>query len=310
MYPHQLINSSTLNMFIRKLYISAILLLLCISAIAAKNDAYSEYIDKYSEMAVEQMQAHGIPASITLAQGLLESAAGRSELARKANNHFGIKCHNTWKGDTVLRDDDEAGECFRSYNDAKESFEDHSQFLKKKRYAPLFALKADDYASWAKTLRACGYATDPNYADRLITIIERYALYAFDNDEDTNAEVTAEFIRATLTNSHTIRRSRSLHYVIATPGDTYRSISREFGIDAEKLAMLNDSDDPDSEIKNWEEVYFEPKHDTAPDDLRTITIGEDESIHSIAQRLGVKQSELMRLNPRTKDHPGSKLRLH
>ena len=125
---------------------------------ATKKNPYQEYIDTYSEMAIEQQRAHGIPASITLAQGLLESRAGQSSLATLGNNHFGIKCHSEWKGDTLLRNDDAANECFRSYSSAAESFDDHSRFLLRKRYAPLFKNDVTDYAAWAKGLKACGYA--------------------------------------------------------------------------------------------------------------------------------------------------------
>lgn len=301
-----------MNFNSRRLLFFAIMVLTASSMLYAqkKSNHYLDYIEKYSQMAIEQQQTHGIPASITLAQGLLESAAGRSYLATKGNNHFGIKCHKEWTGDTLLRNDDEANECFRAYDTAMQSFEDHSRFLKRKRYAPCFELDPTDYASWARTLRQCGYATDPNYADRLITIIELYALYSYDSDNNTEtAEATAEFIRSTLAGSHVVRRSRNLHFVIATPGDTYVSLAKEFNLDARRLAALNDADNPETQIKEWEEVYLQEKHADAPTELSHITIGEDESIHSIAQRLGMKQSSLLRLNPKAKDQPGTKLKL-
>ena len=133
---------------------------------------YLAYIEQYRETAVRQQQEYGIPASITLAQGLLESGAGQSRLATEGNNHFGIKCHNTWKGDGIYMDDDEKGECFRKYGNAAESFEDHARFLKRKRYEPLFSLDVTDYKGWANGLKKCGYATDPRYASKLISIIE------------------------------------------------------------------------------------------------------------------------------------------
>ena len=128
------------------------------------------YIDQWQDEAVRQMQKYGIPASITLAQGILESGNGVSELAQRSNNHFGIKCHSTWTGKRTYHDDDEKGECFRVYDDAKDSYEDHSHFLLRDRYARLFELEPTDYKGWAKGLKACGYATDPSYADRLITL--------------------------------------------------------------------------------------------------------------------------------------------
>ena len=274
---------------------------------AAAQDPYHDYIAEYSGLAVEQQALHGIPASVTLAQGLLESAAGRSSLAVRGNNHFGIKCHSEWRGDTLLRNDDAVDECFRSYETAVESFEDHSRFLLRKRYAPLFDLDITDYAGWANGLRSCGYATDPNYASRLITIIERYALYLFDTDEGRNAEDNARFIQEMLSRSHPVRRSRGLHYVIAAPGDTYREIAREFDIPEKTLRKYNDA--TRNRIKDWDEVYLEEKHDKAPDGVDSATIGDGESIHSLAQRFGMKLATLRSLNPGAHDRPGTRLRL-
>ena len=142
--------------------------------------APEQYIAEWSDEAVYQMAVHGIPASITLAQGILESGSGRSELAAKSNNHFGIKCHSDWDGERVYHDDDRRGECFRSYDNASESFHDHSEFLKRSRYEALFELKPTDYVRWAKGLKKCGYATNPKYAHLLIDLIERYDLAQYD----------------------------------------------------------------------------------------------------------------------------------
>ncbi|MDE7412577.1 MAG: glucosaminidase domain-containing protein [Muribaculaceae bacterium] len=274
----------------------------------AAGDHYRTYIDRFAELAVAEQKAHGIPASITLAQGLLESAAGRSALATKGNNHFGIKCHNTWTGDTMLRDDDKANECFRVYRSAGESFADHSRFLKGKRYQSLFSYDVTDYASWAHGLKRCGYATDPNYATRLIAIIERYNLYIFDSPEGNLAEEMAEMIHLCLTAAHPVRRARGLHYVIAAPGDTYSSIAKEFGLRKDQLMQFNDAGS-DKEIKAWQEVYLVEKLPTAPEGVNRVTIGEDESIHSIAQRYGMKLETILSLNPGAKDRPGTRLRL-
>lgn len=291
-------------------YILTIFLILTatVNVIADKPNPYQVYIDTYSPMAIEQQQAYGIPASITLAQGLLESRAGQSSLASQGNNHFGIKCHREWTGDTLLRNDDAANECFRAYASAAESFEDHSRFLRRKRYAPCFEHDVTDYASWAKSLRACGYATDPNYATRLIAIIERYALYLFDTDAGRRAEEDAGFIHDMLRSTHPIRRSRGLHCVFAAPGDTYSSIAKELGIKTSRLLELNDRE-KDGEIKPWEEVYLEEKRDTPPDNITSATIGEGESIHSISQRFGMRLDAIRRLNPKAKDRPGTRLRL-
>lgn len=148
------------------------------AAAQSLNQDYLRYIDTYKQAAVNQELIHHIPACITLAQGLLESGAGKSSLAVEANNHFGIKCHSTWTGETFTHDDETANECFRKYANAEESFEDHAVFLEKPRYQPLFALDITDYKGWARGLKECGYATDPNYAPKLIKLIEDYDLVA------------------------------------------------------------------------------------------------------------------------------------
>lgn len=269
---------------------------------------YEDYIDRYWELAVEHQQEYGIPASITLAQGLLESAAGKSTLASEGNNHFGIKCHKEWKGKTMLRNDDKADDCFRVYNTPEESFRDHSLFLRRPRYRKLFDLDVTDYQGWAKGLKECGYATDPQYAARLITIIERYSLYSYDTDSYKNMEETVAFIRDHLATTHPIRKSRGLHYVVAMPGDTYSTIAKELGIDKKKLMAYNDVS-KDGEIKAWEEVYLVEKRDEAPDGVAEVTIGDGESMHSIAQRYGIKLSVVKELNKKAKDKPGVRLRL-
>lgn len=151
--------------------------------INAQSSVYLEYIDKYKSIAIEHQKKYGIPASITLAQGLLESNAGNSRLASKANNHFGIKCGNDWRGRKIRHNDDKKRECFRRYKRAKDSYEDHAKFLMRKRYAPLFKLDITDYKGWARTLKSCGYATDPKYPEKLINIIEKYKLYKYDKPD-------------------------------------------------------------------------------------------------------------------------------
>ena len=166
----------------RSLLIFTASLLIALASFASEDKKLtrSEYIDTWKDEAVYQMATFQIPASITLAQGILESGDGNSELARKANNHFGIKCHSTWTGKKVYHDDDKKGECFRHYKNARESYDDHSDFLLKKRYASLFELKITDYKGWAKGLKKCGYATSSKYANLLIRIIEENDLTRFD----------------------------------------------------------------------------------------------------------------------------------
>ena len=282
--------------------------LLCLHTLPLRADYYSDYIERYADMAVEQEREFGIPASITMAQGLLESAAGRSTLATQGNNHFGIKCHATWTGATMLRDDDAPDECFRVYTTPAESYTDHSKFLCGKRYRPLFQYAVTDYQNWARGLSACGYATDPQYAERLITIIERYGLYSLGKDRADAERETADFIFSHLRDTHIVRKSRGLHYVIATPGDTYSSIASELHIDPATLATLNDAK-PDTQIPAWQEVYLQPKLTTAPEGIYSATIGADESMHSLSQRYGMQLATLRQLNPKAKDRPGERLRL-
>ncbi|RYG18075.1 MAG: LysM peptidoglycan-binding domain-containing protein [Chitinophagaceae bacterium] len=150
------------------------------------------YIEKFKGVAIEEMNAYGIPASITLAQGILESSSGNSSLAKYANNHFGIKCTSDWKGKAYYKDDDQNNDCFRVYKDAKESFKDHSTFLKRKRYSFLFELDKNDYKNWALGLKTAGYATNPKYPDLLINLIERYKLNQYDQSETEREKINRE----------------------------------------------------------------------------------------------------------------------
>lgn len=292
----------------RILHILLLLLAVSPSVGLAATNAYEDYIRLYADMAVEQMNTYGIPASITLAQGLLESGAGRSTLAREGNNHFGIKCHKEWTGSTMLRNDDAPDECFRVYPSAADSFRDHSLFLRRKRYAELFDLAPTDYAGWARGLKRCGYATDPNYADRLISIIELYSLNTYDTTDLRHLEEGADFIHHNLLSRHVIRKSRGLHYVVARPGDTYGSIAKELKIKKRKLLLYNDVES-DREIKAWEEVYLQPKLEEAPADVVSATVGDGESLHSLSQRFGIRLSTIRDLNPGAADTPGTVIRL-
>ncbi|MCB0427590.1 MAG: glucosaminidase domain-containing protein [Mangrovimonas sp.] len=186
------------------------------------------YIANFSAVAQEEMKLYGIPASITLAQGILESSSGNGRLALEANNHFGIKCHD-WTGDKIYHDDDAKQECFRKYKDAKYSYRDHSLFLKQRsRYSKLFTLKKNDYKSWAKELKAAGYATDRKYPDKLISLIERYELYKYDD----NIDVEETFIPAVEGETYTVVK-----------GDTLYSISRRYNLTVKELQELNSLSD-------------------------------------------------------------------
>ena len=199
------------------------------------------YIETYSAIAVREMNSYGVPASITLAQGILESGAGNGELTRKANNHFGIKCHG-WEGEKVYHDDDKKGECFRKYEFASQSFEDHSLFLvNRKRYAKLFKLKRTDYKGWARGLKAAGYATDPKYPNKLISLIERYELYKYDKvDVVGPMDIVVNDTEEPSTNDGVFYKVKK--------GDTLYSIAKSVGLSVETLKALNQLEDNNIKI--------------------------------------------------------------
>lgn len=202
----------------------------------------SKYIYMYKAIAMEEMGTYGIPASITLAQGILESSSGNSELTRKSNNHFGIKCHD-WKGDRVYHDDDLLQECFRKYKNPNYSFRDHSLFLKNRpRYSKLFDLSIDDYKGWSHGLKAAGYATDPAYPKKLIGIIERYELHQYDREVMRKLNWTTAEVAASSTPIPAEKPAKSQTYTVSK-GDTLYSISRRFGISVEDLKKQNNLSD-------------------------------------------------------------------
>jgi flagellum-specific peptidoglycan hydrolase FlgJ len=201
------------------------------------SDLVNDYIFQFKGVAMSNMKNYGIPASIILAQGILESGAGRGRLAVNANNHFGIKCHKEWTGDSVKQDDDAEQECFRKYNDPSESFKDHAVFLSgRSRYVVLFELPKDDYKAWAKGLRAAGYATDPRYPEKLISYIERYNLHQYDNQVMGKEYVINE--------NQAIRPAAKKEVVDVDSyevkkGDTLYSISKKFNVLVEDLKQKN-----------------------------------------------------------------------
>ena len=281
------------------------------------NQTYQTYINQYKDLAIEQMLRYHIPASITLAQGLFESAAGKSDLVRQGNNHFGIKCHN-WTGPTQYHDDDAKGECFRVYTDAKDSYEDHSKFLAKQpRYSRLFELSHSDYKGWANGLKACGYATNPQYASKLIQIIELYKLHEYDKakkydrfmaehsgtDQPTNAEGLL----------HPIHRFNDNYYLFAREGETFKSIGKEVGISWRKLAKYNERDKK-TILKNGDVVYLKKKRKKAPKQYkkRPHVVQAGDSMYSISQRYGIRLKNLYKMNHLSPDYQikvGDKLKI-
>ena len=261
-----------------------------------RNKQYEEYIKKYRDIAVREMKRYHIPASITLAQGLLESGAGQSTLARKSNNHFGIKCGGDWNGRTVSHDDDARGECFRAYKHAEESYEDHSKFLAgRPRYAGLFKLKITDYKGWAHGLKKAGYATNPRYADQLIGIIELYDLHKYDTKDGL------KWMKRN-PDPHQPYVANGLLYIVVREGDTWKSISKEVGISQKKLISYNDLYKGYA-LRVGDILYLEKKNSKATKEYIVHVLRGGESMHSISQRYGIRLKNLYKLNKMNPDDP-------
>ena len=273
---------------------------------AQKNEAYLRYIDTYKYMAIDQMQRHHIPASITLAQGIIESNAGRSMLATEANNHFGIKVGPSWAGPYVTKNDDAVGEQFRKYDSVEESYEDHSIFLQRQRYASLFNLAPTDYEGWAYGLKAAGYATNPQYPALLIGIIEYYGLAQYDHQRIDYAQTLDSHIAKTSKTSaprsshiitHMPKLCNDVAYVLAHKDDTYELIAYETGIKASKLRKYNEVNSH-TQPKPGEIVYLAKKKDHVARPIRNafhrIEVGE--SVHSISQRYGIRMKNIYKWN--------------
>ena len=285
-------------------HVVAILIFLSVYAVGVRgqmkwNSAYQAYIDEYKDIAIEQMLEHNIPASITLAQGLLESGAGRSSLTTRGNNHFGIKCHNDWTGATMRKDDDAPDECFRVYKHAKESYEDHSKFLLRPRYSSLFSYKRTDYKSWAKGLKACGYATSPTYATQLIGIIELYNLQQYDKatsyDKYIASHAGSNVSRGTI--GHRIFYCNDNYYIKAKKGDTFKSIGKELDVSYRKLAKYNERNRRDV-LGEGDIVFLKKKKTKASKEYKykphVVTAGE--SMYDIAQKYGIRLASLYKKN--------------
>lgn len=261
-----------------------------------RNKQYEEYIKQYRDIAVEEMKKYHIPASITLAQGLLESGAGQSTLARKSNNHFGIKCGSDWRGKSVRHDDDERNECFRAYKHPKQSYEDHSKFLvSRPRYASLFKLDITDYKGWARGLKKAGYATNPRYAEQLIGIIELYDLDKYDKKGGL------KWMKEN-PNPHQPYIANGLVYIVVRQGDTWKSISKEFDISRKKLRKYNDLY-KGYELKVGDILYLEKKNRRADKEHIVHVLRAGESMYSISQKYGVRLKRLYKLNKMSEDEP-------
>lgn len=280
-----------------------IILPLMLSAQRQRKMTREEYIDTYKELAMKEMVRARIPASITLAQGILESGDGNSKLARKGNNHFGIKCHD-WKGKSMKHDDDEKNECFRKYKSVEQSYRDHSDFLTgRERYAGLFELKITDYKGWAKGLKKAGYATSPTYAKVLIRLIEENELYKYDKEVLKNGGGKGRIKRTRKSNyiSTEYAGSRKLYYnnrvkyVVAMEGDRFYNLSEELDLFEWQLPKYNDM--PESKVFNEGEiVYLQPKRNKADVNHKQHVVKKGETLLDISQQYAVRLDKLAKRN--------------
>lgn len=289
-------------------------------ALLAQRITPEEYIQTYKDIAMREMRDHGIPASITLAQGLLESGAGNSALAREAKNHFGIKCHKGWTGKTYYMDDDEKDECFRKYKNAEESFRDHSDFLcGRSRYAALFDLEVTDYKGWARGLKAAGYATNPKYAQLLIDRIELYDLTKYDqialglrSDDGTLPDLDPEEELMEFAYSPTDRsvfelvdmteekrfiyENNGVRFVFAKEGETPESMAKEFGIKYNKFCTYNLLRRPDEMVFHSGDVVYLAKLRNKNWKAKNYTVAEGETLRDVALRFAVNPDRILKKN--------------
>lgn len=312
-------------------------LFLTISILCSQNLTVDEYIDKYKEIAIEEMQQNGVPASITLAQGILESANGNSVLAKEANNHFGIKCHNGWTGDYYYKEDGGKMDCFRKYKNAEESYRDHSQYLKAwSRYDFLFELKADDYKGWAYGLKKAGYATNPKYPELLINTIEKNNLTIFDNpntkgnrrkntDETSNKDAASDKGSKSIKDIQPIKEIKSklaektprtiinknrLKAIIALQGDSWQKIAFDLSMFTFQLLRYNDlkEKEKDKAINEGDIIYLQAKRRKS--DIYNHIFRPGEDLYTISQMYGIKLKFIYKYNKMTANsapEPGQKI---
>jgi len=293
----------------KKSSILALIILLLPVVLNAQKYSRQEYIDAYRETVITEMIRTGIPASIKMAQAMLESGNGNSTLARKGNNHFGIKCH-TWKGKKIYHDDDAKNECFRKYNSADESFKDHSEFLvTAPRYRSLFDLKETDYKGWAKGLKKAGYATARTYDKRLIEIIESNKLYMLDEEaiarRDGKAKPGKDVLYAKIqspthgfVDGHkTIKTYNGINYVVAAQGETVEDLTQKLELLKWEIPKYNEFEHRESNsLEPNEKIYIQPKRRKAPRGTEHHQVKNGQSMYDISQQYGIKLKRLYKLN--------------
>lgn len=287
-----------------------------------------EYVDRYKAIAVGHMERYGIPASVTMAQGILESDCGNSWLSSNSNNHFGIKCKKNWTGEKIYHDDDAKGECFRCYPSVEASYRDHAEFLDSQpRYDSLFAYASTDYKSWARGLKAAGYATAPDYAQRLVRIIETNKLYLLDqaggvglygsrhgskSDPETwfegqsSVEQTAtagtgvdpDDYRVTINahNGYNVYATNNVHYVLAKQGDTFEHIGKQFRVSPRNLRKFNDLKDKTAQPMTGEVVYIERKKARWEGNAQHHICREGETAYAVGQSYAIRTRSVEKLN--------------
>ncbi len=306
----------------KKTLIALALLFVAVSATAQVRQTREEYVEKYKAIAIAHMERYGIPASITMAQGILESDSGNSYLSNTSNNHFGIKCKKHWTGDRVYHDDDAKGECFRAYPSVEASYQDHADFLDQSpRYDSLFTYQSDDYRSWARGLKAAGYATAPDYAQRLVNIIESMKLYLLDKENGnkiysaaknamanteawfesniatSDEQINPNAFRVTV-NSHKgygVYRTNHTFYVVAKEGDTFESVGEVFDISPKMLRKFNDVAQ-NGKLAKGDIVYIERKKSQWLGNMIQHKAVRDDKLYSLSQSYGIRLKSLAKLN--------------
>lgn len=292
----------------RKIQIVLLLSLFAAIGYGQQSETQLNYIKAYKEIAVREMERTGVPASIKLAQGILESNSGQSVLARRANNHFGMKCGSTWQGDTYYREDDDYNEqgqliksCFRGYKNGQASFVAHSEFLrdprKAFRYGFLFRLDPKDYQRWAYGLKQAGYATSPTYPQKLISLIERYQLYQYDNETSIDVEAPSEIVSAAILDNNDVR------YVVVGDGESLADIAQRVNVSVSNLLRYNENlPQTRSEAEDGERVYVQPKRNGYRGDRKFHTVKVGETMFDISQQYAVKLSKLLVRNQMAPGH--------
>ncbi|WP_082986880.1 MULTISPECIES: glucosaminidase domain-containing protein [Butyricimonas] len=280
-----------------KIYVILFLTFTCVNICGASNDSRKAFIKKYKSIAIQEMDRTGIPASIKLAQGILESGCGNSKLAINANNHFGIKCHN-WNGASFIMDDDSRNECFRKYRNPEESWVDHSEFLvSRPRYASLFKLSKTDYKGWAKGLKKAGYATAPDYAQKLIKIIEEEELYQFDKPGKRNHKIPNELnykLGDTQNYQSRVVYINNIPSIKVKKGDTFEGIAQYFGIPLKRLLAYNDKNE--LSIREGMHVFLKNKKNKAPKGYTFHKCRPGDTMYMISQIYGIKLAKLLQYN--------------